>query len=350
MVFVDDRKFACESCIKGHRSSSCRHANRPLFEIKRKGRPVSQCDKCRELRQSKKVHTKCICHPKSDLSVQRVALASNGTKSKRYMPIAPALPNGLKDLGEGSSTNAYHPTSPIADSPCQCGDLQCTCDVSPPPVDVPPEPKKNLNTLALAAALCCSNSKDVSVSTISTHETSGPEPGPESGPQLPPIQGSASLHSSVPEFPVIPPLQVIVSLAGSACTCGLRCSCPGCTEHRGPEYVSPNRKNCADGCGTCVDERTVSLSGLNQTQDSMSIMDRFLAHAATLPAPPRRKANGTQLDPTNITVYPNSAWESNESAVAFGLVNLPKLECCGGTCGCPDGRCGCGNACDGCCT
>jgi len=269
------------------------------------------------------------------------------------MPIAPALPNGLKDLGEGPSTNVYQPASLRADSPCNCGDLQCTCDVSPPPMsdcDVPREPQKSLNTLALAAALCCSNPKADSVSTTSTHKISGPEPGPESGPQLPPIQDPASLHSSVPKFPVIPPLQVIVSLAGSACTCGLRCACPGCAEHRGPEHVSPNRKNCADGCGTCVDERTVSLSGLNQTHDSMSIMDRFLAHAATLPAPPRRKATGTRLDPTNITVYPNSAWESNESAVAFGLINLPKLECCGGTCGCPDGRCGCGKTCDGCCS
>ncbi|KAI0706185.1 copper fist DNA binding domain-containing protein, partial [Cytidiella melzeri] len=60
-VFVNGKKFACESCIKGHRSSSCGHNERPLFEVKKKGRPVSQCEKCRELRKTRRVHSKCIC-------------------------------------------------------------------------------------------------------------------------------------------------------------------------------------------------------------------------------------------------------------------------------------------------
>jgi hypothetical protein len=141
-VYVEERKFAwyipslwifdahnmvfSESCIKGHRSSSCHHSDRPLFEIKRKGRPVSQCDKCRELRQLKRVHTKCLCTPKSDLSTARVPIPSNGTKcelallslfflathnhlafaAKRYMPVVPALPNGIKDLVQGPNSGS----------------------------------------------------------------------------------------------------------------------------------------------------------------------------------------------------------------------------------------------------
>ena len=57
-----------ETCIKGHRSSTCRHTDRPLFEIKKKGRPVTQCDHCRELRKTKQVHVKCICEAKEDNS------------------------------------------------------------------------------------------------------------------------------------------------------------------------------------------------------------------------------------------------------------------------------------------
>ncbi|KAI0043875.1 copper-fist-domain-containing protein, partial [Auriscalpium vulgare] len=60
-VFVNSQKFACESCIKGHRSSSCSHTDRPLYEIKKKGRPVSQCERCRKLRTTKRVHSKCTC-------------------------------------------------------------------------------------------------------------------------------------------------------------------------------------------------------------------------------------------------------------------------------------------------
>jgi hypothetical protein len=55
-----------ETCIKGHRSSACKHTDRPLFEIKKKGRPVTQCEHCRELRKTKQVHVKCICEIKPD--------------------------------------------------------------------------------------------------------------------------------------------------------------------------------------------------------------------------------------------------------------------------------------------
>jgi hypothetical protein len=50
-----------ESCIKGHRSSTCKHTERPLFEVKKKGRPSTQCEHCRELRRTKQVHVKCNC-------------------------------------------------------------------------------------------------------------------------------------------------------------------------------------------------------------------------------------------------------------------------------------------------
>ncbi|KIY65628.1 copper-fist-domain-containing protein, partial [Cylindrobasidium torrendii FP15055 ss-10] len=60
-VFVNDKKYACETCIKGHRSSACNHTSRPLYEIKRKGRPVTQCEQCRDLRKNKQLHIKCSC-------------------------------------------------------------------------------------------------------------------------------------------------------------------------------------------------------------------------------------------------------------------------------------------------
>ncbi|KLO15512.1 copper-fist-domain-containing protein, partial [Schizopora paradoxa] len=65
-VLLNDKKYACETCIKGHRSSTCNHSDRPLFEIKKKGRPVTQCEHCRELRKSKQVHVKCLCDGKAD--------------------------------------------------------------------------------------------------------------------------------------------------------------------------------------------------------------------------------------------------------------------------------------------
>ncbi|ORX56751.1 hypothetical protein DM01DRAFT_1303029 [Hesseltinella vesiculosa] len=49
------------ACIRGHRSSLCKHVERPLFPIRRKGRPVSQCESCREQRRKFRIHQKCTC-------------------------------------------------------------------------------------------------------------------------------------------------------------------------------------------------------------------------------------------------------------------------------------------------
>ncbi|KAK2461735.1 hypothetical protein APHAL10511_006198 [Amanita phalloides] len=255
MVYANDKKFACESCIKGHRSSSCHHADRPLFEIKKKGRPVSQCDKCRQLRQSKKIHAKCICNIRSDQPIYRIPIPSNGTRSKRYIPVAPSLPNGLKDLTQDSSTPVLCPgvllRANSLPNPCKCGDSsQCKCYI---PSDhlTPTVPVVSNNSAFSMAAVICRNEMD----KITRTEDITP------GLQLPPIQNSphGPSHPSAPDFPIIPPLSTFASLAGSGCTCGLRCACPGCIEHRGPENTLPDHKDCVDGCGSCVDERTATL-------------------------------------------------------------------------------------------
>ncbi|KAF5654485.1 transcription activator CUP2, partial [Fusarium circinatum] len=54
-------KLACETCIRGHRVAKCQHTDRPLLRVSRKGRPVSQCNHCRTLRNSRSVHTECKC-------------------------------------------------------------------------------------------------------------------------------------------------------------------------------------------------------------------------------------------------------------------------------------------------
>ena len=131
-------------------------------------------------------------------------------------------------------------------------------------------------------------------------------------------------------------------------------------EHRGRSDHADHeeRRNCADGCGTCVDpslEFSLPLStragsssfapyfhpessnGLvNDAKESF--LDRFFARAAALPPPPYRKRS-VILDPMDTTVYLNKAGPP---------VTLPKLECCGGQCICPEGQCSCRSSCVGC--
>ncbi|KAJ6569536.1 hypothetical protein B0H19DRAFT_697849 [Mycena capillaripes] len=384
MVFVNNKKFACESCIKGHRSSSCHHADRPLFEIKKKGRPVSQCEKCRELRQSRRVHSKCNC-PQDEPPSRGLLLPSSSMKSRRYIPIVPTLPNGLRDVLPVSPRSPVPPDSrQRVDSllnPCNCRSVwKCKCRVPNSSLSSRPtaeaRAESGLATLAQAAALCCSAGPTPSTAipkkaNSSKRQTSRPNsPNHAShkrpkhiniersqGPDLPPILYDESSPSpSIPTFATMPPMSTITSLAGSGCTCGVECACPGCVEHRGPEHAAKDRPSCADGCGTCVDAHAgLALPGYEAASTSSittSIIDQFLARAAALPAPPsnRKMGVGVDLDPMNIMVYPSAAIDSQQRGVPFGLVNLPKLECCGGRCACPEGSCNCRKSCDGSCS
>lgn len=66
MPLIDGEKYACLSCIKGHRVSGCSHSDRELHHINPKGRPVKQCEHCRGARKSKSHHAKCDCGDKKD--------------------------------------------------------------------------------------------------------------------------------------------------------------------------------------------------------------------------------------------------------------------------------------------
>ncbi|KAL1929448.1 hypothetical protein VTP01DRAFT_1586 [Rhizomucor pusillus] len=55
MIIINNVKYACATCIRVN------HRDRPLLPIRRKGRPISQCDRCREQRLKHSVHQKCVC-------------------------------------------------------------------------------------------------------------------------------------------------------------------------------------------------------------------------------------------------------------------------------------------------
>lgn len=123
MVLVSSKKYACETCIKGHRSSACKHTDRPLFEIKKKGRPVTQCEHCRELRKTKQVHVKCLCESKEDAK----APAASGNKKKcgNKVPESAAFPHGLPEA-LGASVAVQLPSDGSSDSD-HSGELGCNC-------------------------------------------------------------------------------------------------------------------------------------------------------------------------------------------------------------------------------
>ncbi|KAI0089586.1 hypothetical protein BDY19DRAFT_111371 [Irpex rosettiformis] len=140
-VRVGDKKYACETCIKGHRSSTCKHTDRPLFEIKKKGRPVTQCEHCRELRKTKQVHVKCMCgakeqqqlgqneDPTSAPSSSTATIGIFSKKGGKKMPVSATFPSGLPEtLGASVAVSDGSDSEPGSEVPCMCDSIGvCTC-------------------------------------------------------------------------------------------------------------------------------------------------------------------------------------------------------------------------------
>ncbi|GMK53712.1 hypothetical protein CspeluHIS016_0102980 [Cutaneotrichosporon spelunceum] len=158
MVLINDKKYACATCIKGHRVSGCTHTDRPLFEVKKKGRPATQCQFCRDKRKggsgAGRVHTKCAC---GDLKNQQPSTIPAGmaasyqsagaagspraTETKKGQPgSTPTFPNGLRDVHEmaaaaealadlgGENSAPAEPTFRNLLNPCNCRATgRCRC-------------------------------------------------------------------------------------------------------------------------------------------------------------------------------------------------------------------------------
>jgi len=261
-------------------------------------------------------------------------------------------------------------------NPCQCKSIwECQCKQPPDSSD-----QTRLETLVQVANSVSSNpippAPVVQRSCCKRKTPPLGDTGHVRGPDLPPLlldpdRTVPPLHDA-PRFTTptsIPSIKSVVLLAGTGCSCGFECTCPGCIEHRVPPSSTQtqgvsNLKDCSQGCLHCVDR----LGGVALPEpDSAShqspfgsIIDTFLSRATRLPPPPKNRPG--DIDPTNITVFPPSLFSADfarttdgnggqqgKARLAWGLVDVPKLECCGGACGCPDGRCICGNSCAGCC-
>ncbi|KAJ2500978.1 copper-binding transcription factor [Coemansia sp. RSA 1972] len=100
-MILNGVKYSCETCIRGHRASNCGHFDRKLNIVRRKGRPPTQCNKCRELRRTRKAHVKCLC---SEMKADEFNMPT--------ITSAPETPNKIESLL----------------NPCQCkDDSYCTC-------------------------------------------------------------------------------------------------------------------------------------------------------------------------------------------------------------------------------
>ncbi|KAI8344659.1 hypothetical protein BC941DRAFT_508186 [Chlamydoabsidia padenii] len=186
-MLIDGKKVACATCIKGHRATHCKHKDRPMVEIKKKGRPATQCPRCRELRVVRQLHVKCSCYAEKEL---KRASTMNGKHKGQYPQIIKKLvidisksnlraiaPRPNQQLGNDSSdfspttslpppstfTNLsiVTPSSPALLSP-QHNLAYSTKTITPPPGIInsksccSPSTKPSLQTTTLSPASKCS--------------------------------------------------------------------------------------------------------------------------------------------------------------------------------------------------
>ena len=123
-------------CIRGHRSTSCTHNDRPLYYIRKKGRPVSQCTQCRALRKNRSLHTRCDCPSR----VQNKGLAN----STEYAD----LPQGMTDdaakaflealnTDQGTVIGCLRGTLTLSGGCRNCNSNRCQCDARATPSIAP---------------------------------------------------------------------------------------------------------------------------------------------------------------------------------------------------------------------
>ncbi|CAI2169910.1 13201_t:CDS:2 [Funneliformis geosporum] len=125
MVFIDGVKYACATCIKGHRSTACQHSDRPLFVIKRKGRPITQCSHCRELRKTQKVHVKCNCveRKKEESHLpqpQAISILPQGIPNRDYITDNQSSYNGSTSEDKTSVGALLNPCQCLTGAKCIC--------------------------------------------------------------------------------------------------------------------------------------------------------------------------------------------------------------------------------------
>lgn len=251
-------------------------------------------------------------------------------------------------------------------NPCHCKNVRhCTCRrascIAGPSSSGGRCPDYGLQALAEVAVMFRCRPVQESAAKHSSDPPPGPccadeQPSgshvPSARLELPPIVAGPISSASVPDFPTIPPLSTIKSIAGSGCTCGFNCTCPGCVEHRTLRYAEKHHKDCSEGCGHCVDQTAgIELPGQDTSAHGGNLVDIFFARAATLPNPPLNRR--TELDSRDITVpYERLAGSSTETDgrdVAIGPVKVPNLESCRGQCGCLADVSQCGQSRGGCC-
>ncbi|KAI0365016.1 hypothetical protein BV20DRAFT_911623, partial [Pilatotrama ljubarskyi] len=300
-VFVGDKKYACETCIKGHRSSSCKHTDRPLFEIKKKGRPVTQCEHCRELRKTRQIHVKCICEIKDH---SPGAVGPSVGSSGQGVPARAAFPSGLpEELLEASV--ASRPLSEGSDSDkagrnCCCkDDASCTCWTPRSQAKRTVRPVERRGSQSVPSPSSSGELLSQPAALVVYAHSGNNRPVLPKPPTERPISPSRASHLPMPSVPL-----------------------RGRSPSHGQSYFSPYSR--------AYEQAHAVEASYAQAQSSTS---HHTPHATYLP--PTAGYQGGITPPAGPS-HIFGGWQDDNAPSMFGSSSIPPPLCnCGSTCACP---------------
>ncbi|KAL2002254.1 hypothetical protein VTN02DRAFT_335 [Thermoascus thermophilus] len=141
-MIINGQKWACEACVRGHRVSNCRHNDRPLIRINKKGRPFSICRLCnRSPCKSPEEHSKL----RREADMASSTKKSAGRYRRSSSALVPIAPKPATTLPPSSSTGQTLSAEGPAASAVQARNIPslqaARCDVAPAPsplVETPP--------------------------------------------------------------------------------------------------------------------------------------------------------------------------------------------------------------------
>ncbi|SPO36309.1 uncharacterized protein PSFLO_01780 [Pseudozyma flocculosa] len=320
-------KLACASCIRGHRTSSCTHkdgSKGPLYPIRSKGRPPTQCDFCRQKRKQSGRHTRCDCAarpaPHSANSTAFVALAHSPPRSKkrktgsvaeqgsesaelrrisgidqRSASLDGSMGGSILDAAFDSSPTLLPPLSRTSSDglvpgaadwstipPLMMVDLQADWTAKAPfrPLEMPSRSPRSSNSLSLSNLMNpCRQSSDAAPPAASSSSTASRASSPMS-PRTPGCRTGPLPSAASPAAPSIELLLQAVDMSSEfvppRCGCGANCRCPSCQGNEaGPQQL---------------ERSSASAAGLSGTQDGQG----------PRPTSPSRAAAGTAADSSQL--------------------------------------------------
>ncbi|GAA5914141.1 hypothetical protein JCM6882_004935 [Rhodosporidiobolus microsporus] len=328
-------KFACQTCIKGHRTTTCGHNDRPLYEIKKQGRPRTLT---------------AIEMSRSQIVIEKAASTSDGRGSptptddggdddsskrrkKRKQPdfARPDLPHGLNKSSRLSSspTRESSPACPpsfadIEIEPCAClSGGMCDC---PEAVEVASSSAAASPVLDLDQIF----SLDLPAAPLPFFDISAYPPSITDDSIWSTTSDSASTASTGRTSPTPPNLDLD---AAEWCTCGTGCPCSTCSwaasvatsdlPQPPPAFevevdvkpVKPKIKLCGEGCSCAHRSCTHCIRG-------PVTLSALIALATRLES----QSSQSQTNKRGVTALPSPPSSAPASPPAMALPSPPLVQ------------------------